>query len=136
MLPEIGPGGNAGGLTEHRPRWAGTHAAVQPPADTMLKLNAQTDSVSGAGAGPGAGAGTTSSDPSESSEPMLTGSKGKGGNRGSVTWAPDLVQDSFCDSDPVPVPNSNRNSGSQRSEERRVGKECLRLCRSRWSPYH
>ena len=21
-------------------------------------------------------------------------------------------------------------------EERRVGKECLRLCRSRWSPYH
>ena len=26
--------------------------------------------------------------------------------------------------------------GSTRSEERRVGKECLRLCRSRWSPYH
>ena len=25
---------------------------------------------------------------------------------------------------------------STRSEERRVGKECLRLCRSRWSPYH
>ena len=25
---------------------------------------------------------------------------------------------------------------SERSEERRVGKECLRLCRSRWSPYH
>ena len=25
---------------------------------------------------------------------------------------------------------------SGRSEERRVGKECLRLCRSRWSPYH
>ena len=25
---------------------------------------------------------------------------------------------------------------SVRSEERRVGKECLRLCRSRWSPYH
>ena len=23
-----------------------------------------------------------------------------------------------------------------RSEERRVGKGCLRLCRSRWSPYH
>ena len=26
--------------------------------------------------------------------------------------------------------------GLSRSEERRVGKECLRLCRSRWSPYH
>ena len=25
---------------------------------------------------------------------------------------------------------------AKRSEERRVGKECLRLCRSRWSPYH
>ena len=25
---------------------------------------------------------------------------------------------------------------ASRSEERRVGKECLRLCRSRWSPYH
>ena len=23
-----------------------------------------------------------------------------------------------------------------RSEERRVGKECAILCRSRWSPYH
>src|SRR3546814_7228526 len=23
-----------------------------------------------------------------------------------------------------------------RSEERRVGKECVRKCRSRWSPYH
>ena len=34
-----------------------------------------------------------------------------------------------------------RGSGSPlpaslRSEERRVGKECVRLCRSRWSPYH
>jgi hypothetical protein len=26
--------------------------------------------------------------------------------------------------------------GRVRSEERRVGKECRRLCRSRWSPYH
>ena len=28
------------------------------------------------------------------------------------------------------------NVSKLRSEERRVGKECLRLCRSRWSPYH
>src|SRR3546814_2531190 len=26
--------------------------------------------------------------------------------------------------------------GQQRSEERRVGKECVSTCRSRWSPYH
>ena len=27
-------------------------------------------------------------------------------------------------------------SSKTRSEERRVGKECVFLCRSRWSPYH
>src|SRR3546814_9624633 len=27
-------------------------------------------------------------------------------------------------------------SGIWRSEERRVGKECVSTCRSRWSPYH
>src|SRR3546814_14982825 len=27
-------------------------------------------------------------------------------------------------------------SGIIRSEERRVGKECVSTCRSRWSPYH
>src|SRR3546814_3755348 len=26
--------------------------------------------------------------------------------------------------------------GGPRSEERRVGKECVSTCRSRWSPYH
>src|SRR3546814_15261198 len=27
-------------------------------------------------------------------------------------------------------------AGKGRSEERRVGKECVSTCRSRWSPYH
>ena len=31
---------------------------------------------------------------------------------------------------------STCTEATRRSEERRVGKECLRLCRSRWSPYH
>src|SRR3546814_4238896 len=30
----------------------------------------------------------------------------------------------------------HRRAGSGRSEERRVGKECVSTCRSRWSPYH
>ena len=34
------------------------------------------------------------------------------------------------------TPSCPRTPRSSRSEERRVGKECLRLCRSRWSPYH
>ena len=29
-----------------------------------------------------------------------------------------------------------RETFEQRSEERRVGKECVQPCRSRWSPYH
>src|SRR3546814_17674743 len=29
-----------------------------------------------------------------------------------------------------------RLGGGKRSEERRVGKECVSTCRSRWSPYH
>src|SRR3546814_15543783 len=40
------------------------------------------------------------------------------------------------------LPSDNRTSRSmrvsakQRSEERRVGKECVSTCRSRWSPVH
>src|SRR3546814_9004538 len=30
----------------------------------------------------------------------------------------------------------NRNIDLPRSEERRVGKECVSTCRYRWSPYH
>src|SRR3546814_1728458 len=30
----------------------------------------------------------------------------------------------------------NRDLVLRRSEERRVGKECVSTCRSRWSPYH
>src|SRR3546814_19544559 len=33
------------------------------------------------------------------------------------------------------IPACNR-IGIRRSEERRVGKECVSTCRSRWSPYH
>ena len=29
-----------------------------------------------------------------------------------------------------------KRAAELRSEERRVGKECALLCRSRWSPYH
>src|SRR3546814_11345560 len=29
-----------------------------------------------------------------------------------------------------------RSADTARSEERRVGKECVSTCRSRWSPYH
>src|SRR3546814_12333539 len=36
----------------------------------------------------------------------------------------------------VAVDADARARGEFRSEERRVGKECVSTCRSRWSPYH
>src|SRR3546814_16662200 len=32
--------------------------------------------------------------------------------------------------------HARSRGGDVRSEERRVGKECVSTCRSRWSPYH
>ena len=34
------------------------------------------------------------------------------------------------------VANAEQRALRERSEERRVGKECIEPCRSRWSPYH
>src|SRR3546814_18203827 len=36
----------------------------------------------------------------------------------------------------IPMLLSHQVAGRKRSEERRVGKECVSTCRSRWSPYH
>src|SRR3546814_1671670 len=38
--------------------------------------------------------------------------------------------------DGPPYANGDIHMGHARSEERRVGKECVSTCRSRWSPYH
>src|SRR3546814_11279169 len=35
-----------------------------------------------------------------------------------------------------PALGADHCRASARSEERRVGKECVSTCRSRWSPYH
>src|SRR3546814_3507986 len=37
---------------------------------------------------------------------------------------------------PFPAPHYGHGGGRGRSEERRVGKECVSTCRSRWSPSH
>src|SRR3546814_19289887 len=34
------------------------------------------------------------------------------------------------------LPFLDDDKAASRSEERRVGKECVSTCRSRWSPYH
>src|SRR3546814_16721204 len=44
-------------------------------------------------------------------------------------------EQSMKSSPSIAVPFSS-TTASTRSEERRVGKECVSTCRSRWSPYH
>src|SRR3546814_3408839 len=63
-------------------------------------------------------------------------------------WSSDVCSSdlSSAASSPPTSSSSGRNSThptatcrslpSSRSEERRVGKECVSTCRSRWSPYH
>ena len=47
-----------------------------------------------------------------------------------------LKMDAFAAEFPERFIQCGIAEANMRSEERRVGKECLRLCRSRWSPYH
>src|SRR3546814_14500372 len=66
-------------------------------------------------------------------------------------WSSDVCSSDLLRPSPVPLPTglvvkngSNTRSSTSgvmpqpvsRSEERRVGKECVSTCRSRWSPYH
>src|SRR3546814_11826867 len=44
-----------------------------------------------------------------------------------------LIRDDF---NPADHARAYGAGGAARSEERRVGKECVSTCRSRWSPYH
>src|SRR3546814_3266729 len=56
-------------------------------------------------------------------------------------WSSDVCS-SDLDATPVaayPAQRSRHGAADRpaaRSEERRVGKECVSTCRSRWSPYH
>src|SRR3546814_1669351 len=48
----------------------------------------------------------------------------------------DIFSTPATPSTPALTPLSGVQPISPRSEERRVGKECVSTCRSRWSPYH
>src|SRR3546814_2111165 len=60
-------------------------------------------------------------------------------------WSSDVCSSDLCRSVLVVQARGEQRGGSgvscqlrcnRRSEERRVGKECVSTCRSRWSPYH
>src|SRR3546814_4007013 len=69
--------------------------------------------------------------PISNCECPITGARNQPG-----TLAPSTVQRNTL---PVLPAGSSERSTNQpfcRSEERRVGKECVSTCRARWSPYH
>lgn len=93
VFPEMGPRGNIGPLTEHRPRWTGTHDTVQYSPDTkQTRSKAQADTKAREGAG-AAGSGL--------SRPRPTESKNKGCEGGGSCCTPDLAKDSESVSDSV-----------------------------------
>src|SRR3546814_12642555 len=68
----------------------------------------------------------------------LVGSPGKAGKIRGTTYAliagaPPIVRRNNVKK---AMPTRRRAVARSRSEERRVGKECVSTCRSRWSPYH
>ena len=50
--------------------------------------------------------------------------------------APQPTPFDHVDSGKIPGNSGGHGNWVKVVQERRVGKECLRLCRSRWSPYH
>src|SRR3546814_9791715 len=53
-----------------------------------------------------------------------------------LTYLPVLAVLAICPLMMVFMMRGMDHGGQARSEERRVGKECVSTCRSRWSPYH
>lgn len=89
----MGPRGNTGPLTEHRPRWTGSHDTVQLSPDTKQTcIKAQTDTEARKGAG-AASSGLAKPHPVES--------KNKGCKTGGSCCTPDLAEDSESVSDSV-----------------------------------
>src|SRR3546814_12094543 len=60
------------------------------------------------------------------------------GNRSPAAPVPavELVDDDKAYRLTAELPGLSEQDIAVRSEERRVGKECVSTCRSRWSPYH
>jgi hypothetical protein len=138
--------------------------AADLPAGLTAALNVQTFSTPGTytwtkpagavwvditaiSAGAGGGSGRRGTNPSGGGGGGAGGGRTDRGLPASVLAATETVVlgDGGLGGVAITVDSTNGNNGSpgndstmtiNRSEERRVGKECATLCRSRWSPYH
>src|SRR3546814_17916675 len=73
--------------------------------------------------------------------PWVRGDAGHPATRGPGVLADRRVARRSPPGDPVSRPSDDNRTNAAlivlfRSEERRVGKECVSTCRSRWAPYH
>src|SRR3546814_15668370 len=55
---------------------------------------------------------------------------------GSEAWSAHQSFNGMAQSSHTSIERSDPEMPAMRSEERRVGQECVSTCRSRWSPYH
>src|SRR3546814_15751525 len=76
---------------------------------------------------------TTGRRPAPLHRPATGGAAGAGGER---SWMVQAIATRPVDGDDQSGDSLCRNTGGDRSEERRVGKECVSTGRYRWSPYH
>src|SRR3546814_12875578 len=53
-----------------------------------------------------------------------------------ISWVDLIRGEQHFDPRLISDPVIRSEDGTRRSEERRVGKECVRTCRTRWSTYH
>src|SRR3546814_10556404 len=69
-------------------------------------------------------------------EPIAQVDRAPGADEGPGHGEPPGQHGQCADPDPPDLVFGEPPLVDERSEERRVGKECVSTCRSRWSPYH
>src|SRR3546814_17690825 len=67
---------------------------------------------------------------------VVGGADRMAGSRQALTSCPERTGSARITADRAAAHGAQRTVADRRSEERRVGKECVSTCRSRWSPYH
>src|SRR3546814_19578780 len=105
------------------PCWAPNVKGLQPAVDVACVSMAK--SLSALILGKLATGECATQAPSHARIPLRLSNTPGGSSSGSAAAVADFM---------VPVAFATQTTG--RSEERRVGKECVSTCRSRWSPYH
>src|SRR3546814_12148069 len=96
-------------------------------SDKQTTTGEKTDGRAVASLGPAGASAPFAASPPLREAVMVAGRTGGAGNRAKSAHSLRLAS---C------LPDTRVMGVFRRSEERRVGKECVSPCRTRWSPYH